>query len=737
MIDGEVYAAGPKAIEQVDGSDSRTVAARSDVLPSVAVASGDLWASAEGRTITVFDGEDERTVRTRADVRRPGGLERRRGRRHGEGRRAGRGRQGRDASARSGAGPTIHADGGMLWLTSKGDVVAIDRDQQQSHFRLRALDADLCIESCDAGDLAQLLKDQPTPTTEPEAEKATTTTAPPRDLQAPSTEPELPTTTTTTTPTTTEPAAPSTTIDRSPRNTTTTTEPKQYDHAGAAEADHPSAAADACRRRPCRPPRPQPPPHACHTSSGHRRRPSRPSRRSRLPPSTPPPLRRPPPTDPPPTDPPPTRPPPTEPVRYGLTLNVVPGDSSAQATASVVGPARPVRAVRLDRRMHRLVGHCRLGQPVGGAPLARQQRRERGRQVTIPNLQSGSLTVRFSACGVVTSSTVTIEGASPTVGEITLDNQPVEGQPFSASVPYTLPSGWSVTSANWNGNGRVLHESRKASPRSCEPSYTRQQFQANTAGPCHLSVVITFAPPNGGAPLQVDKQADIEIAPTTAPAGSAAAPGAGPDRGHQADGLTRPRDPDDLPRPSKDETTVSEGQGSGFRRRLTSPATPAPSPTAIGSRRHGRRSRRRRRLVRRDVRPPHRQHRPGDPWQARPDQPGPDRPRVRGPHPPRGRTRGRQDQPRPCRRRVDLRVVDARAVHAGPAAHRRHRRLDLEPGQAADFEFKPGPVFANIVIGDEINRASPKTQSALLEVMEERQVTVDGVSPGRARVRSW
>jgi MoxR-like ATPase len=42
-----------------------------------------------------------------------------------------------------------------------------------------------------------------------------------------------------------------------------------------------------------------------------------------------------------------------------------------------------------------------------------------------------------------------------------------------------------------------------------------------------------------------------------------------------------------------------------------------------------------------------------------------------------------------------------------------------------DFEFKPGAIFANIVLGDEINRASPKTQSALLECMEERQVTVD------------
>jgi len=44
------------------------------------------------------------------------------------------------------------------------------------------------------------------------------------------------------------------------------------------------------------------------------------------------------------------------------------------------------------------------------------------------------------------------------------------------------------------------------------------------------------------------------------------------------------------------------------------------------------------------------------------------------------------------------------------------------------FEFKPGGVFAHIVVGDEINRASPKTQSALLECMEERQVTVDGTT---------
>jgi len=45
-----------------------------------------------------------------------------------------------------------------------------------------------------------------------------------------------------------------------------------------------------------------------------------------------------------------------------------------------------------------------------------------------------------------------------------------------------------------------------------------------------------------------------------------------------------------------------------------------------------------------------------------------------------------------------------------------------------DFEFRPGPIMAQVVLTDEINRATPKTQSALLEAMEERQVTVDGVT---------
>src|SRR5690606_24509776 len=54
--------------------------------------------------------------------------------------------------------------------------------------------------------------------------------------------------------------------------------------------------------------------------------------------------------------------------------------------------------------------------------------------------------------------------------------------------------------------------------------------------------------------------------------------------------------------------------------------------------------------------------------------------------------------------------------------------VTLYRAERQEFEFRPGPVFANVVIGDEINRASPKTQSALLECMQEAQVTVDGTT---------
>ena len=54
--------------------------------------------------------------------------------------------------------------------------------------------------------------------------------------------------------------------------------------------------------------------------------------------------------------------------------------------------------------------------------------------------------------------------------------------------------------------------------------------------------------------------------------------------------------------------------------------------------------------------------------------------------------------------------------------------ISIYSGAEEKFEFKPGPVFTNVLLADEINRTTPKTQSALLEVMNEYQVTVDGVS---------
>ena len=81
-------------------------------------------------------------------------------------------------------------------------------------------------------------------------------------------------------------------------------------------------------------------------------------------------------------------------------------------------------------------------------------------------------------------------------------------------------------------------------------------------------------------------------------------------------------------------------------------------------------------------------------------------------------------------------LARALAASVDASVHRIQFTPDLLPGDitgvsvfnpvAREFEFKRGAVFANIVIADEINRSSPKTQSALLEAMEERQVTADG-----------
>ena len=97
----------------------------------------------------------------------------------------------------------------------------------------------------------------------------------------------------------------------------------------------------------------------------------------------------------------------------------------------------------------------------------------------------------------------------------------------------------------------------------------------------------------------------------------------------------------------------------------------------------------------------------------------------RGPPPHRGRARRRQDV---------AGQGDRAARSAAPGTASSSRPTCCRPtspasrsgtARSGEFEFRPGGVFANVVLADEINRASPKTQSALLEAMEERQVTVD------------
>ncbi len=83
-------------------------------------------------------------------------------------------------------------------------------------------------------------------------------------------------------------------------------------------------------------------------------------------------------------------------------------------------------------------------------------------------------------------------------------------------------------------------------------------------------------------------------------------------------------------------------------------------------------------------------------------------------------------------------LARAMALSLGGAFKRLQCTPDLLPNdvtgvsvfnlQTSEFEFRPGPIFVNILLADEINRATPRTQSALLEAMQEKQVTVDGVT---------
>ena len=105
----------------------------------------------------------------------------------------------------------------------------------------------------------------------------------------------------------------------------------------------------------------------------------------------------------------------------------------------------------------------------------------------------------------------------------------------------------------------------------------------------------------------------------------------------------------------------------------------------------------------------------------------------RRPRPARRPARRGQDADRPLAGHGDRAVVQPRPVHPRPAARRTSPARSCSTRGSGRFEFRPGPVFANLVLADEVNRAPAKTQSALLEAMQERQVSADGTSHGLPR----
>jgi MoxR-like ATPase len=107
--------------------------------------------------------------------------------------------------------------------------------------------------------------------------------------------------------------------------------------------------------------------------------------------------------------------------------------------------------------------------------------------------------------------------------------------------------------------------------------------------------------------------------------------------------------------------------------------------------------------------------------------PRPGRPAVPRPPPDRGRPGHRQDRPRQGHRAQPRLHLPAHPVHAGllPSDV---TGLSIYNQKTQEFEFRPGPIMSQVVLADEINRATPKTQSSLLECMEERQATIDGVT---------
>ena len=122
-----------------------------------------------------------------------------------------------------------------------------------------------------------------------------------------------------------------------------------------------------------------------------------------------------------------------------------------------------------------------------------------------------------------------------------------------------------------------------------------------------------------------------------------------------------------------------------------------------------------------------RQHRSGDPGQARRHPQRAGLPAGRGAPAARGRARAPARPRWPGRWRRRSAVTWNRIQFTPDLLPSDVTGVSVFNQATATFEFRPGPIFANIVLADEINRASPKTQSALLEVMEEGTVSADAL----------
>jgi len=495
VVDGAVFAAGPREIVEVDGDGARTVAARTDVLPTVANATEGVWAAADGRTVTVFrDNADEGssvqvesaatslaiwqgavvvTTDLGASIIRGG-----------------------EASSIEPIGgndgpASVHSDGGMLWVVGDEAVVAIDRDLNPTTFELAAIDVNVCVGTCSSEDLAKLLEQQSTTTTtipRSEANRTTTTTEAPRDLTPPPVDPTVPTTTSTTTivpgpddsreqPQSTTTAAPSPSI---PAVTAPVTVPVTEPGTIPVDSSIPTPTAPPIDTPTTRPPVTQP--------------------------STPPTF--PPITLPPDTEPPTTTQPPPQEVPNGLQLSVTPGLGFATAHFGVTGTPGACSTLGPGLR-----AGGTLSGSFGTIPVTVRWDDPQSTQSdlpnqTIPNL-SGRVDITFSACGLATTQTVDVPSPLPSVGDIVVQpDQPIEGDRLDASVAISTPPGWSVTSADWSGG---------TCPVEGQPNFDTTGSSARftaTGTVCQISVVVVFRD-DTGQPQNFPRNNNVAVLPST------------------------------------------------------------------------------------------------------------------------------------------------------------------------------------------------------------------------------